>query len=42
MFVAGDNLIYPDEGTADIRQAPDVDVAFGRPRDYRGSYKVGD
>lgn len=39
-FVAGDHLIYPVEGDADTRQAPDVYVAFGRPKGYRGSYKV--
>jgi Uma2 family endonuclease len=39
-FVAGDHLIYPVEGDADERQAPDVYVAFGRPKGYRGSYKV--
>jgi Uma2 family endonuclease len=39
-FVAGDHLIYPTEGNADLRQAPDVYVAFGRPKGYRGSYKV--
>ncbi|VTR98256.1 Uncharacterized protein OS=Arthrospira platensis str. Paraca GN=APPUASWS_028165 PE=4 SV=1: Uma2 [Gemmata massiliana] len=40
VFVAGDHLIYPVEGTADVRQAPDVYVAFGRPKGHRGSYKV--
>ena len=40
VFVAGDNLIYPVEKEIDIRQAPDVYVAFGRPKGYRGSYKV--
>ncbi|QJW93024.1 Uma2 family endonuclease [Frigoriglobus tundricola] len=40
VFVAGDHLIYPVEGDADIRQAPDVYVAFGRPKGHRGSYKV--
>jgi Uma2 family endonuclease len=40
VFVAGDNLIYPVEGAPDVRQAPDVYVAFGRPKGYRGSYKV--
>lgn len=39
-FVAGDNLIYPVEGRPDICKAPDVYVAFGRPRGHRGSYKV--
>lgn len=40
VFVAGDNLIYPVEGEPDIRQAPDVYIAFGRPKGYRGSYRV--
>ena len=40
VFVAADNLIYPVEGDPTIRQAPDVYVAFGRPKGYRGSYKV--
>lgn len=39
-FVAGDNLIYPVEGQPEICKAPDVYVAFGRPRGHRGSYKV--
>jgi Uma2 family endonuclease len=39
-FVAGDNLIYPVEGDNTIRMAPDVYVAFGRPRGHRGSYQV--
>jgi len=40
VFVAGDNLIYTDKTDATIRYAPDVYVAFGRPKGYRGSYKV--
>jgi Uma2 family endonuclease len=40
IFVAGDHLIYPVEGEPDNRQAPDVYVAFGRPKGHRGSYKV--
>jgi Uma2 family endonuclease len=40
VFVAGDHLIYPVEGDADTRQAPDVYVAFGRPKGHRGSYRV--
>lgn len=40
VFVAGDNLVYPVEGDITICQAPDVYVAFGRPKGYRGSYKV--
>jgi Uma2 family endonuclease len=40
VFVAGDNLIYPVEGKPAICAAPDVYVAFGRPKGHRGSYKV--
>lgn len=40
VFVAGDHLIYPVEGDAKTRQAPDVYVAVGRPKGHRGSYKV--
>src|SRR4029077_2493270 len=39
VFVAGDLLWYPVEGEPAIRQAPDVLVAFGRPRGDRGSYR---
>jgi Uma2 family endonuclease len=39
VFVAGDLLWYPVEGEPTIRCAPDVLVAFGRPKGYRGSYK---
>ena len=39
-FVAGDHLIYPTEGENKLRQAPDVFVAFGRPKGDRGSYRV--
>ena len=39
VFVAGDLLWYPVEGEPNIRIAPDVMVAFGRPKGYRGSYK---
>jgi Uma2 family endonuclease len=39
VFVAGDLLWYPVEGKPKICQAPDVLVAFGRPKGYRGSYK---
>ena len=38
IFVAGDLLWYPVEGDIFKRQAPDVMVAFGRPKGYRGSY----
>lgn len=40
VFVAADNLIYPVEGRPEICQAPDVYVAFGRPKGDRGSYIV--
>ena len=40
VFVAGDHLIYPVEGKPMRRVAPDVYVAFGRPKGDRGSYKV--
>ena len=39
VFVAADLLWYPVEGRPDIRTAPDVMVAFGRPKGHRGSYK---
>ncbi len=39
-FVAGDHLIYVDSQNPAARQAPDVYVAFDRPRGHRGSYKV--
>jgi Uma2 family endonuclease len=40
VFVAGNHLIYPVEDKKKVRQAPDVYVAFGRPKGDRGSYKV--
>ena len=39
VFVAGDLLWYPVEGRPDIRRAPDVLVAIGRPKGRRGSYQ---
>ncbi len=39
VFVAGDLLWYPVEGSSTIRRAPDAMVAFGRPKGDRGSYK---
>ncbi|MDB9493792.1 Uma2 family endonuclease [Spirulina major CS-329] len=39
VFVAGDLLWYPIEGDNRTRRAPDVMVAIGRPKGYRGSYK---
>jgi Uma2 family endonuclease len=38
VFVAGDLLWYPVEGDNKTRVAPDVLVAFGRPKGHRGSY----
>lgn len=38
VFVAGDLLWYPTEGNNRLCVAPDVMVAFGRPKGYRGSY----
>lgn len=38
VFVAGDLLWYPVEGHPEIGIAPDVLVAFGRPKGDRGSY----
>ena len=38
VFVAGDLLWYPVEGDNRTRVAPDVLVAFGRPKGHRGSY----
>jgi Uma2 family endonuclease len=38
VFVAGDLLWYPVEGDNKTRTAPDVLVAIGRPKGYRGSY----
>ena len=38
VFVAGNHLIYPVEGDNNTKQAPDVFVAFGRPKHDRGSY----
>jgi len=39
VFIAGDLLWYPMEGHPEIRVAPDVLVAFGRPKGRRGSYQ---
>ncbi|MFN8496196.1 MAG: Uma2 family endonuclease [Caldilineaceae bacterium] len=38
VFVAGDLLWYPVEGNNKLRQAPDVMLAYGRPKGDRGSY----
>jgi Uma2 family endonuclease len=40
VFVAGNNLIYAVEGDPKKRRAPDVSIAFGRPKGDRGSYQV--
>ncbi|MBD2135542.1 Uma2 family endonuclease [Sphaerospermopsis sp. FACHB-1094] len=39
VFIAGDLLWYPVEGSVKTRQAPDVMVIFDRPKGRRGSYK---
>ena len=39
VFVAGDLLWYPVEGNNKIRTAPDIFIAFGRPKGDRGSYQ---
>lgn len=39
VFIAGDLLWYPVEGNNQIRIAPDVMAAFGRPKGRRGSYR---
>jgi len=38
VFIAGDLLWYPVEGDNRTRNAPDVMLAFGRPKGHRGSY----
>ena len=38
VFIAGDLLWYPVEGSNTISQAPDVMVVFGRPKGDRRSY----
>ena len=40
VFVAMDNFIYAVKGNNTAVTAPDVYVAFGRPKGHRGSYKV--
>jgi Uma2 family endonuclease len=39
VFVAGDLLWYPVEGSTNLSTAPDVMVVLGRPKGDRGSYK---
>jgi hypothetical protein len=38
-FVGMNNFWFPVEGEPEVRLAPDVYVAFGRPKGYRASYK---
>lgn len=38
VFIAGGLFWYPVEGNNQLRQAPDVMVALGRPKGRRGSY----
>ena len=40
VFVAMDHLIYLDANEPKHRIAPDVYVAYGRPKHHRGSYKL--
>ena len=40
VFVAADNYIFPIQGNSEARLAPDIYVAFGRPRGVRSSYLV--
>jgi Uma2 family endonuclease len=39
VFVAADLFWYPVQGRAELRQAPDVLVVFGRPKGDRSSYQ---
>jgi Uma2 family endonuclease len=39
VFVAGDLFWYPVEGDEKTVQAPDIFVAFGRPKGHRRSYR---
>lgn len=39
VFIAVDLFWYPVKGRPDIRHAPDVMVAFGRPKGHRRAYK---
>jgi Uma2 family endonuclease len=41
-FVAANLFWYPVEGHPEVRLAPDVMVAFGRPKGRRGSYRTWD
>lgn len=40
VWVGADNLVYPVEGHPEICTAPDVYVAFGVPKEDRGSFNV--
>jgi Uma2 family endonuclease len=40
VFVAGNNLIYYKQYDPKKRVAPDVYIAFGRPKGHRGSYQI--
>jgi Uma2 family endonuclease len=40
VFVAADNLWYPVQGNNKLCMAPNVYLAFGRPKGRRGSYKT--
>ena len=40
VLVASNLLVYYREGDNETRITPDVMVAFGRPRGFRGSYKI--
>jgi Uma2 family endonuclease len=42
VFVAGDHLIYPVADHEEICLAPDVFVAFGRPKGHRSCYRLWD
>jgi Uma2 family endonuclease len=39
VFIAGNLLWYPVEGNNELRVAPDIFAAFGRPKGERGSYQ---
>ena len=40
VFIASDNLVYPVQFHPEICYAPDVYLAFGRPKGHRSSYRV--
>lgn len=39
IFIAADHFWYPVEGKPEIRKAPDIMVAFDRPKAHRRSYR---